>query len=175
MEFLLPPKNTHTCVFYGLLKIHKPDCPLHPIVSACDGPTYHFSAYITHFIQSLASNRSLHIKGTKDFLKLIEKLPPLPPNALWVTADVTSLYTNILHEEGIAAGIHFMEKYRHPLPTICPPPHIVRIILDFILKYSTFTFIDTHIQQVLGTSIGTRMFLPIWQPIHWVRRNVPSS
>ena len=141
MEFLLHPKDTRTPLFYGLPKIHKP-------------------AYITHFIQPLASNLPSHIKDTKHFLSLIEKLPPLPSNALLVTADVTSLYTNIPHEEGIAAVIHFMEKYKHLLPTNCPPPHIVRVILDFILKHSTFKFMDTHIHQVRGTSMGTRMAPP---------------
>ena len=160
MEFLLPPKDTRTPLFYGLPKIHKPDCPLRPIVSGCDGPTDHLSAYITHFIQPLASNLPSHIKDTKHFLNLIEKLPPLPPNALLVTADVTSLYTNIPHEDGIAAVIHFMEKYKHQLPTNCPPPHIVRVILDFILKHSTFKFMNTHIHQVRGTSMGTRMAPP---------------
>ena len=124
MEFLPPPKDTCTPLFYGLPKMHKPDCPLCPIVSGCDGPTDHLSAYITHFIQPLDSNLPSHIKDTKHFLNLTEKLPPLPSNALLVTADVTSLYTNIPHEEGVAAVIHFMEKYKHLLPTNCPPPHI---------------------------------------------------
>ena len=53
-----------------------------------------------------------------------------------------------------------MEKYKHLLPTKCPPPHIIRIILDFILKHSTFNFMDTHIHQVLGTSMGTTMAPP---------------
>ena len=117
------------------------------------------SLYVTHFIQPLTSNLPLHVKDTKHFLNLIEKLPPLPPNALLVTADVTSLYTNIPHEEGIAAVIHFIE-YKHLLLTNCPPPHSVRIILNFILKHSTFKFMDTHIYQILGTSIGTRMAPP---------------
>ena len=118
MEFLLPPENTCTPLFYGLPKIHKPDCPLYPILSGCDGPTGHPSAYITHFIQPLASNLPTYIKYTKHFLDLIGKLPPLPSNSLLVTPDVTSLHTYILHEEGIiAAVIHFMEKYRHLLPT----------------------------------------------------------
>ena len=56
--------------------------------------------------------------------------------------------------------IHFMEEYKHLLPTNCPPPYIVRIILDFILKQSIFKFMDTHILQILGTSMGTRMALP---------------
>ena len=53
-----------------------------------------------------------------------------------------------------------MEKYKHLLPLNCPPPNIVHIILDFILKHSTFKFMDTHIHQILGTSMGTRMAPP---------------
>ena len=53
-----------------------------------------------------------------------------------------------------------MEEYKHLLSTHCPPPHIVHIILDFILKHSTFKFMDTHINQILGTSMGTRMAPP---------------
>ena len=53
-----------------------------------------------------------------------------------------------------------MEKYRYLLPTNCPPPHIVRIILSFILKHRAFKFMDTHIHQILSTSMGTRMASP---------------
>ena len=109
-KFLLPPKNTRTLLFYGLPKIHKPGCPLRPIVSGCDGPTDHLSTYVTHFIQPLASNLSPHVKHTKHFLNLIEKLPPLPPNALLVTVDITSLYTNIPHQEGITTRIYVLHK-----------------------------------------------------------------
>ena len=114
-EFLLPPKNTCAPLFYGLPKIHKPGYPILPIASGCDGPTDHLSAYVTHFIQPLASNLPSHVKDTKHFLKN------------------TSTYY--------------------------PPPYIVCIILDFILKHSTF-IMDTHIHQILGTSMGTRMVPP---------------
>ena len=53
--------------------------------------------------------------------------------------------------------LHFMEEYKHLLPTNCPPPHIVHIILDFVLKHSTFKLMDTHIHQILDTSMGTRI------------------
>ena len=152
--FLLLLKNTRTPLFYGLPKIRKPGCPLRPIVSGCDSPTDHLSACVTHFIQPIASNLLSYIKDTKHFLNLIENLSPLPPNALLITADVTSLYTNILHEEGIAAVIHFMEEYKHLLPTICPPSHIVHIILDFIRKHGTFK---------LWTHIYTKSWVPPWE------------
>ena len=109
-EFLLSPKNTCTPLFYGLSNIHKLDWPLHLIVSGCDGPTDHLSAYITHFIQPIASTLSSHIKDTKHFLNLIEMLLPLLSNSLIVASDVTSLSTNIPREEGIAAVIYFREK-----------------------------------------------------------------
>ena len=63
-------------------------------------------------------------------------------------------------EEVIAALIHFMQKYKHLLLKNCPPPHIVCIILDFIIKHSIFKFMDTHIHQILGTAMGTRMASP---------------
>ena len=96
-KILLPSKNIRTPLFYGLPKIHKPGCPLCPIVSGCDAPTGHLSAYITHFIQPFASNLLSHIRDTKHFLNLIEQPPTLSPNALLVKADFMSLYTNIPH------------------------------------------------------------------------------
>ena len=41
-------------------------------------------------------------KYTTDYLKKMENLT-IPENATLVTMDVTSLYTNILHDDGIAA------------------------------------------------------------------------
>ena len=67
---------------------------------------------------------------------------------------------NVAQEEVIVALIHFMEEYKYLLLRNFPPRHIVRIILDFILKYSTFKFMNTHIHQILGTSMGTRMAPP---------------
>ena len=82
-DVLLLPKNNCTALFYGLPKMHKPDCPLCPIVSGCDGPTDHLSAYVPHFIQPLVSNLPSHVKDKKHFLNLIEKLRPLHPMPSW--------------------------------------------------------------------------------------------
>ena len=126
--------------------------PSLPNISGSSGPTNHLSAYITHFIQLLTSNLPLHINNIKHFLNLIQVLPLPPSNALLLTADVRSSYTNIPHEDGIADVNQFMKKYRYLLFTSCSTPYIVLVILDFILKRSTFKFMDTHIHQILGTS-----------------------
>ena len=72
MDFFLPPRNTHAPLFYGLTKIHKPNCPLHPMVSGYGCTTNRLSPYITHFIQSLVNSLSLHIKDTEHFLNFIQ-------------------------------------------------------------------------------------------------------
>ena len=174
MDFLLLPRKTRTSLLYELLKINKPNCSINPIVPGCDSPTDRLSSYVTHFIQPLANNLPSHIKGTKHFLHLIEKLPLLPTIVVLVTVDGTSLYTDIPHDDGISAVIHFMKKYKHLLPTNCPLPHIIYAIFHFIFKYSAFNFMDTHINQFLSTFIGINM-IPYMRIFSWAKRNVPPS
>ena len=44
---LQPPK------LYGLLKLHKPNVPVRPIVSFCGSPTHQLSKYLTTILQPL--------------------------------------------------------------------------------------------------------------------------
>ena len=105
---LTPPKPARILLLYGLPKVHKPNIPLRPIVSACDSPTDQLSNYVTHFIQPLVETLPSYIRDSKHFPQLPETLSPLPKNAILVTADVTSLYTNIPHEEGIESVLHYI-------------------------------------------------------------------
>ena len=102
----MPAKPTHTPLFYGLPKVHKPNIPLQPILSACDNPTDQLSNYVTHFKQALVEILPSYIRDSNHFLQFVESLPPQPENAILVTAGVTSLYTNISHEEGIESILH---------------------------------------------------------------------
>ena len=86
---LTPPKPVRTPLFYGLPKVHKPNIPLRPIVSACDSPTDQLWSYVTHFKQPLVEILPSYIQDRKHFLQLFELLPLLPENAILVTADIT--------------------------------------------------------------------------------------
>ena len=70
-----PPR---TPLFYGLPKVHKPDCPLRPIVSANDSPTENISSYVNHFLQRYMKALPSYIKDTRHFLSEILNLPNLP-------------------------------------------------------------------------------------------------
>jgi hypothetical protein len=77
----------------------------------------------------------------------------IPENTTLVSMDVTSLYTNISHDDGIAACRKIWEQrtVQEPL-TEC----LVEM-LTLVLKNNNFTFDGNHYLQINGTAMGTKM------------------
>ena len=100
-EFLRP-KKARTARFYIVPKIHKDGIPGRPIVSSCGAPTENISLFVNYYLSPLVRIPSC-IKDTNDFLLKLQDIRNLPTGSLLVTLDVTSLYTNIPHEEGLDA------------------------------------------------------------------------
>jgi hypothetical protein len=101
MEYLTPedPKPGR---FYLLPKIHKQDNPGRPIVSANGHPTENILESIDFILRPFVENLPSHIKDTTHYLKKMENLT-IPEHISLVTMDVTSLYTSIPYDDGIAA------------------------------------------------------------------------
>jgi hypothetical protein len=97
-------------VFYTLTKIHKPTPVGRPIISGCDGPTERLSAFVDKLLQPIAKEQESYLKDSTDFINFIEKTR-VPENAILVSMDVTSLYTNIPQEEGIETVCEAYESY----------------------------------------------------------------
>ena len=90
---------------------------------------------------------------TNDFLNKLLTIGNLPANSLLVTLDVSSLYTNIPHNEGINACDHFLRtSSRNTIPTgtLCD-------LIRMILTMNNFCFNDNHYLQIHGTAMGTKM------------------
>src|SRR5665811_1130197 len=58
--------------FYMLPKIHKPNIPGRPIVSACSCPTMFVSAFVDYCLQPLVKTTPAFLKDTTDFLLAIK-------------------------------------------------------------------------------------------------------
>ena len=76
-----------------------------------------------------------------------------PPNAIIGTLDVTSLYTNIPHEEGLESN----KRYLNLRSDLVIPTDFLITLMDFVLKNNNFTFNDEHFLQTQGTAMGTKM------------------
>ena len=146
-----PPRIT---VLYTLTKIHKPNKVGRPIISGCEGPTERISSFLDYLLQPIAKAQKSNLKDTTDFINFIEKTK-VEQNAVLVSMDVTSLYTNIPQEEGIATVCNAYETFHKNSPPI--PTHYIREMLNLILKENSFEFNGKHYLQTHGTAMGTRV------------------
>ena len=145
----LIPRHRRTVRFYLLPKIHTPGNPGRPIVSLNGAPTENTSRFVDCFLQPLTT----YIRDTTDFLNTLRKLPALPPGTLMVTLNISNLYTNIPHEEGIKPCEEFLNSRELLIPSRADLFHLVRLILTI----NFFLFNENHYLQVHGTAMDTRM------------------
>ena len=98
-------------------------------------------------------NLPSYLQDTTDFLRKQDAMGQLPPETLLVSMDVTSLYTNIPHEDGIKA----CEEVWEARAVKDPPTQILINLLTLVLKCNNFEFIGKHYLQIQGTAMGTKM------------------
>ena len=96
----LRPKHSRAPRFYGLPKIHKPDTPLRPIVSAIGAPTYHLAKHITTIISPLAGNSSSYVKNSRHFVEMISE-ESVGDDEVMVSFDMKSLFTNVPTDQAL--------------------------------------------------------------------------
>ena len=151
----LMPKFSKTATLYLLPKIHKNQTPTpgRPIMSANDCPTEKISQYVDHFLKQFSPTVPSYIKDTSDFLRKIAEVGKVPAGTFLATVDVTSLYTNIPHKDGIVAA----RTYLRQRPDATPHTFVLLKLIRFILQRNCFTFNGRFFLQVQGTAMGTKM------------------
>ena len=143
-------------IFYGIPKIHKvfkvfP--PLRPIVSGFNSCTSRLSEFIDTFLKFQAKKCPSYIHDTKDFLNKINNLKSIPVNAILVTMDISSLYTNIDHQEGADACFECLEKRNSKKIS----SSLLKQLILVVLKHNVFRFGNDLYRQIKGTAMGTPM------------------
>ena len=146
-----------TAQFYMLPKIHKSlqNPPGRPITSGNDCPTEKISQLIDLILQPYVPKIKSYVKDTNHFISIIEDLNINDQDAILVTLDVTSLYTNIPHKEGIEAIENVIYSTRPH--QYMPKNSSIIDILKLILTCNNFQFNGTNYLQVSRTAMGTRV------------------
>ena len=150
--FLCPPEKVRTQRMYFLKKLHKTPHGIRPIVSGCSGPTERVSAFLDHIIKPLVPTTPSYIKDSSHIIALLE-CTNVPQDALLVTIDVSSLYTNIPQDEGTEACLEAIEMAE----ASHIPQSILLELFNIVLKCNVFSFDNSMYQQIQGTAMGTKM------------------
>jgi hypothetical protein len=79
----------------GLIKLHKPEHPIRPVINWRGAPAYKLAQLFTHKIKLMAPLPNTHnLENTTDLIEKLKKTPILPQYTL-ASLDISNLYTNI--------------------------------------------------------------------------------
>ncbi|KAK6181001.1 hypothetical protein SNE40_008950 [Patella caerulea] len=148
----LKTKYPRTPVFYMLPKIHKPNNPGRPIVSAVNSPTEKISQFLDYHLKEEVKKANSFIQDTTDFLRKIQEIPKLNEETILCMADVTSLYTSIPHNLAMTT----CKKALQNRDDKTVHSWILLRFLNFILKKNCFIFNNKYYLQNQGISMGTK-------------------
>ena len=139
---------------YGLLKVHKQDVPLRPIVSFVSSPTYRLSRFLANLLAPVVGRSSSHVHNSKDFAEFISQ-QALRQDEVMVSFDVVSLFTCVPTDLAVKVARSRLEKD----PAL---PERIELLVDDIVNLLTLclnaTFLEFRgkaYQQVHGTAMGS--------------------
>ena len=152
----LTTDNDRTQQFYLLGKIHKDalNPPGRPIVSESGGPTEKISQQVDHFIGKIVPLSKSFVRDSTHLINILKDFT-IQPGILLCTLDVTSLYTNIPHLEGIQS-IKEMLAIHKPPDTLPHNSYIIEL-LELVLTNNHFEFNGEFYHQLSGTAMGTKL------------------
>ena len=93
-----------------------------------------------------------HIRDATDFIIRLKNLGRVPENSILATLDVSSLYTNIDADDGLA----IIEEEPTKTGQTQPSAKTLTCHLEKVLKLNNFAFDNHNFIQVKGTAMGTR-------------------
>ncbi|XP_072438985.1 uncharacterized protein [Chiloscyllium punctatum] len=146
-------REPRTARFYLLPKIHKPDHPGRPIVSACSCPTELISTYLDTVLSPLVQELPTYVRDTTHALHLLQDFRFPGPQRLIFTMDIQSLYTSIRHDQGLQALRFFLSRRPQQYPST---DTLIRLA-ELVLTLNNFSFESSHFLQTKGVAMGTRM------------------
>ena len=164
---LLPTGNSSPAPrFYGLPKIHKTNCPMHPIVSACGTATYQLAKFLTKILQRYTGITPSFVKDSKSFSDHLRTVEISGEEEL-VSFDVSALFTSIPVPTALdVINRLFTEHIEDPdtkdkygcsfrRNTIGLEKDEVMSLLKLVLENCVFTFQNRFYKQLHGAAMGS--------------------
>ena len=144
-----PPKMN------SLIKIHKLNNPIRPLINFKNAPTYKIAKTIAQKLKSNHLTNNHH--NIKNTYELIDKLKTINinENTFFTSYDITNMYTNIPVEETLDIIINKLIEQNENKQYITE----IKNSLQLILKQNYFEFNSKIYQQKEGLAMGSPCLL----------------
>ena len=140
----LPPR------IYGLIKIHKPDKQMRPVVSCINAPSYQLSKLISELIRSSFPSSKFAVKNSIDLKSKLLNIN-IPIHYELISLDVKALFSNITYDLVESAFNYFIHEFK-PLSDVTLTK-LLELVM-FIFQSTFFKFKETFYAQVQGSAMG---------------------
>ncbi|CAH3110154.1 unnamed protein product, partial [Pocillopora meandrina] len=143
-----------TSCIYFLPKIHKPNNPGRPIVSACSCPTEVISSYLDKIKAPIVKTLPSYIKDSQHALEIFRDFSFLDQNKLIFTMDITFLYTVIPNDEGLRAHKHVFDLRTVKEPSSETLLRLAELLTQFITAVNSFHPALKYTWEISDTSLA---------------------
>lgn len=151
--YKITPEKTQVPQIYILPKIHKSPVKGRPIVPGFNWITTPSSILLDHLLQPLVKTIPTVITDSKSLVNKLESTRIVDPNCRLLTADVTSLYTEIETKAGIAFVRTLMRE--HPEMYSPDMQEFIFQLLTIVMDNNYLQFNGQFYKQIKGTAMGT--------------------
>ncbi|XP_071476530.1 uncharacterized protein [Diadema antillarum] len=140
--------------FYGLPKVHKPTCPLRPIVACRGSISYDIARFVADIISPLVGQSDYHRQNSKDLVNKLSDLV-LDQDEVMVSYDVTALFTCTPVKESLSI---IKERLRNDTSLVDRAELSVEQImnlLEYCLTTTYFQYDGEFYQQLENAAMGS--------------------
>jgi hypothetical protein len=145
-----PDTCSRTPEAYFLIKVHKQNQPVRPIISSYNAYNYNTAKFLAKLLTPAMTTNKSYIKDSFDFTERIKQHKTTP--GIMCSFDVRSLFTNIPLDKAIKIGMINIRKYHKHLKI---NDYDLTELFNYCTKYSNFTFNNEHYDQVNGVAMGS--------------------
>ena len=92
--------SSKPALFYGGIKLHKPNLRLRPVISTCRTATFNIARKLSEILRPLIKSSDRILRNTNDLIETMQDVV-LQHDQILVSNDVKSLFTNIPVNESI--------------------------------------------------------------------------
>ena len=136
--------------FYGLVKTHKENHPLRPIIAARNTVTHSLSKWLNSYLKPLVGTFSdSHIMNNVDFIAKVRDIPTL--NHKLVSFDVEALFTNVPFDDVLD---FLRRKFSENTIQLPIPAESFLELLKLCVSDNVFCFGKECYRQISGIAMG---------------------
>lgn len=149
-------QHCRTQQFYHLIKTHKRELKIRPIISAVGGPFDRIGWMLSYIISPLLSHVPAHLKNSAELLASLNNIHTHErAGKVIISLDVESMYTNIPINDAINIVCTNLSTYNCNLYGF----HVddIKSLLTIVLNNNVFHFEDHFYRQHHGLAMGSRI------------------